>query len=83
MTQVTLDEAGTQLARLLQAAREGEEIVLTQDDMPVARLVPVDSLPNETIQTLKPHAHRGSGKGMFSMAPDFDEPLEDLKEYRE
>lgn len=23
----------------------------------------------------------GSGKGMFEMAPDFDEPLEDFKEY--
>lgn len=23
----------------------------------------------------------GSGKGMFKMKPDFDEPLEDFKEY--
>jgi hypothetical protein len=23
----------------------------------------------------------GSGKGMFEMSPDFDEPLEDFKEY--
>ncbi len=23
----------------------------------------------------------GSGKGMFTMSPDFDEPLEDFKEY--
>lgn len=23
----------------------------------------------------------GSGKGMFEMAPDFDEPLDDFKEY--
>ena len=25
----------------------------------------------------------GSAKGMFTMAPDFDEPLDDLKEYME
>lgn len=24
----------------------------------------------------------GSGKGMFTITPDFDEPLEDFKEYR-
>ena len=24
----------------------------------------------------------GSGKGMFVLMPDFDEPLEDFKEYR-
>lgn len=26
-------------------------------------------------------AHFGSGKGMFTIAPDFDEPLDDFKEY--
>ncbi len=83
MTQITLAEAGTQLARLLQAAREGEEVVITQDDLPVARLVPVNSFPSETAQTLKPSARRGSGKGLFAMAPDFDAPLEDFKEYME
>ena len=25
----------------------------------------------------------GSGKGLFYMAPDFDEPLDDFKEYME
>ena len=25
----------------------------------------------------------GSGKGMFTMKPDFDEPLDDFKEYME
>ncbi len=24
----------------------------------------------------------GSGKGMFTMKPDFDEPLEDFKDYK-
>ena len=83
MTQVTLDEAATQLARLLQAAREGEEVVLTQDDRPVARLVPMDSSSNGNVETLKPQARRGSGKGLFTMAPDFEAPLEDFKEYME
>ncbi len=29
----------------------------------------------------KPTPKFGSGKGMFKMAPDFDAPLEDFKEY--
>jgi hypothetical protein len=29
----------------------------------------------------KPKAKFGSAKGMFKMAPDFDEPLEDFKDY--
>ncbi len=29
----------------------------------------------------KPRPKFGSAKGMFIMAPDFDEPLEDFKEY--
>jgi Protein of unknown function (DUF2281) len=29
----------------------------------------------------RPKPKFGSGKGMFIMGPDFDEPLEDFKEY--
>ena len=29
----------------------------------------------------KPRPQFGSGKGMFEMMPDFDEPLDDFKEY--
>jgi len=29
----------------------------------------------------KPDRKFGSGKGMFTIMPDFDEPLEDFKEY--
>ena len=35
----------------------------------------------ENIGKPKPKPVFGSGKGMFIMAPDFDEPLEDFKEY--
>lgn len=35
----------------------------------------------EKIKAEKPTPKFGSGKGMFVMAPDFDEPLEDFKDY--
>ena len=31
----------------------------------------------------RPRPAFGSGKGTFEMMPDFDEPLDDLKEYME
>jgi len=35
----------------------------------------------ENIGKTKPRPVFGSMKGMFKMAPDFDEPLEDFKDY--
>ena len=76
MTKVTLEDAGTQLSQLIQAAKQGEEVVITQNDQPVAKLV---SIPQQ-----KAHAQFGSAKGLLVyMAEDFDAPLEDFKEYME
>ncbi len=78
MAQVALKEAETQLARLVQAARQGEEIILTEDDKPVARLVSIDKAESKST----PRAQFGSGKGIIVyMAPDFDAPLEDFQDY--
>jgi prevent-host-death family protein len=73
MTHVTLEEAQKQLPRLIQEAGEGEEIIITQDSRPIARLV---SLPG-----VKPKPQFGSARGLIQMADDFDAPLEDFKEY--
>jgi len=35
----------------------------------------------ETNELGKPEPRFGSAKGMFTIMPDFDEPLEDFKEY--
>lgn len=76
MTQVTLEEAGTQLGKLVEAANRGEEVIITQNSQPVAKLV---SLPRT-----RPRAQFGSAKDLLIyMAEDFDAPLEDFKEYME
>lgn len=79
MTQITLKDAEAQFARLIRAARQGEEVVITENDKPIARLVPVES----SAQTVRPRPRFGSGRGVFQMASDFDAPLEDFKEYME
>ena len=74
---VTLQEAQDQLPELIEQLHAGEEIVITRDKQPVARLV------GATPQPARPR-HLGSMKGsVLYMAPDFDAPLEDFKDYME
>jgi prevent-host-death family protein len=72
MAQLDITQAKADLSKLLDLAIKGEEIVITQDDQPVAKISPIQ-------RPLK----RGSAKGKVWMSNDFDEPLEDFKEYME
>lgn len=71
--QVTLDEAQIQLPALVEAAKNGETIVIAQNDQPVVQLVAVVSA--------KRHAQFGSAAGLVVIADDFDAPLSDFAEY--
>lgn len=75
-TTITIEEAQIKLRELIHQLAPGDEIVITENEQLVAKLV---------IQPPRP-ARPGPGlcKGMItSMAPDFDAPLEDMKEYME
>ena len=73
MYEIDLEKAKAEANRLLQTALDGEEVVITQDDKPVVRLVPVNGVRRRS----------GSAKGKISMTEDFDKPLEDFAEYME
>ncbi|GBO54760.1 hypothetical protein APA_2811 [Pseudanabaena sp. lw0831] len=73
--QVSLVEASANLSDLVQAAINGEEVILLNGDRPAIRLTP--------IQSVKPNRKPGSAKGLIWMSDDFDEPLEEFKEYME
>ena len=74
---VSVSDAQLHLAELIAKAKAGEEVVLTQNDQPVARLVAEQAVAR------KPRVP-GSAQGMITyMADDFDAPLEDFKEYME
>jgi antitoxin (DNA-binding transcriptional repressor) of toxin-antitoxin stability system len=78
MTTVTIKEAQSALADIIHRLSPGEEVVITENDQPVARLVPTPAAPKKT------HRQLGTMKGsVLYMAPDFDAPLEDFKEYTE
>jgi antitoxin (DNA-binding transcriptional repressor) of toxin-antitoxin stability system len=73
MHQVKVEEAITQLPDLIDAAVNGEEIIIAKDQQHLVRLVPVSAV--------RPRPQFGSAKGMITMSDDFDEPLEDFQEY--
>jgi prevent-host-death family protein len=66
-------EAKTHLARLLDAVERGEKIYITRRGKRVAQLAPAEESKKAKFGCAK-------SKG-FYMSPDFDEPLEDFKEY--
>ena len=75
MQLMTINEAAAQLPNLIAAAVRGDEILIAGDDNEVVKLVPITNTKKKRMF--------GSAKGTFQMSDDFDEPLEDFKEYME
>lgn len=75
MYEVSVEKTGTlELPALIESVVEGEEVIFTRDNLPIAKLV--------AVRQEKPRPQFGSAKGMFVLAEDFNEPLEDFNEYR-
>lgn len=78
MTSISLQDAQAKLAELVHGLSPGEEVMITENERPLARIVASEGPP-----TTKPR-QPGTLKGtVLYMAPDFDAPLEDFKEYME
>ncbi len=74
MNSITITETAKKLPALIDAPLRGEEIIITDgDDRSLVRLTPATSV--------KPRPKFGSAKGLIEMSDDFDEPLEDFKDY--
>lgn len=74
MKTVGLFEAKTHLATLVDQVQEEGRIILTRRGKPVAELRPVESKGSRKF---------GAAKGcLLYMAPDFNEPIEDFKDYQ-
>jgi prevent-host-death family protein len=70
---VDVGHAQSRLPELIRQAARGEDVILTQEGEPVARIIPITRArgPREF----------GSAKGLIHMAEDFDAPLEDFGDY--
>lgn len=77
MKTVSIQEAQAGLSDLIHRLTPGDEVVITEDELPVARLVASDPLLQGP-EMPKLASLRGTVR---YMAADFDAPLEDFKEY--
>lgn len=70
---IDLNHPQAQLSDLVRKAARGEDVILTEGGEPVAKIIPISRArgPREF----------GSAKGLIHMADDFDDPLEDLRDY--
>lgn len=74
MTTVTLEEAQANLAGLIAELKPGDEVLITQQDRPIARLT---MEPNNMRTPRRP----GSAVGKLSIVEDDDTHLDDFREY--
>lgn len=80
---VTLREAQAKLLDLIHQLSPGDEVLITENDQAVARLTPAVK-PADQPHPQPRERQLGTLKGtVLYMAPDFDAPLEDFKEYME
>lgn len=73
---ITVDEAQAKLKELIHQMAPGEEVILTENQKPVAKLV---SEPAKPKLGLRPPP--GLGKGFITIISDDDEHLKDFAEY--
>jgi len=66
MPKYNVQEAKTQLSKLLERVAAGEEVIIAKSGVPVARLVPATPSNERPL---------GTEKGRVFVADDFDAPL--------
>ena len=69
MKTFTIHEAKTNLSKLIEAACQGEDVVIARGPEPVVRLVP--------IADVKGRRQPGALRGKLRVGPEFLEPLPD------
>ena len=74
MKTIDINQALPQISKLIAKAVDGEEIIITKNNQPIVKLVSLQPLPK------RPPLF-GSDRGLISIRDDFDEPLEDFKDY--
>ena len=76
MPQVDVGQARRQFDQLLERAFREEDVLITKEDRPLARIT-ASSTPEK-----KRKRQFGSVEGEIWMSDDFDEPLDEFQEYK-
>jgi prevent-host-death family protein len=73
MAQFSIAYTKAHFSELIEKASLGEEITVTKDNRPVAKIVPLEPVERRP----------GSGKSkILSISPDFDAPIADFADYQ-
>ena len=73
MTSISIQEAGS-LSELLHRLAPGEEVLLTENNRPVAKIT-------KAMEAISPRKLGSMAGSVLYIAPDFDAPLDDFQEY--
>jgi len=75
MPQIDIAKALNEMAELIDAAINGEEVIITKNNQPVVKLMPISLTKKRRFPLF------GSDNGLIAISDDFDEPLEEFREY--
>jgi len=83
MSAIAMDisEFTLKIKELIAGLKRDEEIIITADNLPVARLTAVNDQTGEQPETKPKRRQAGLSDSIIWISPDFDEPLDDFKEY--
>lgn len=73
MPRYNVAEAKARFSELVRRAVSGEEVVVSRDNKPLLKLVPVESAAGRRAP--------GTARGRIWISPDFNQPLRDFDEY--
>lgn len=73
MLNIDINQAKQNLPELIKKTVSNGEVIITEDGQPVVKMVPLTKTKKER--------KFGTAKGLIKIADDFDQPLNDFKEY--
>lgn len=73
MQTISVEKAKEDFYQIMDKVSKGEKFVITKDDNPLGELQPVHTEKKKRVP--------GLAKGKVFMRDDFDEPLEEFKDY--
>lgn len=73
MSNVDINQAKETLSELIEKTISDGEVIITKGGKPIAKLV--------SITETKKQRKFGTAKGLIKMSSDFDQPLDDFREY--
>jgi prevent-host-death family protein len=73
MLNIDINQAKQNFPELLEKTVSNGEVIITKDGQPFIKLVP--------LKKAKKERKFGTAKGLIKMSDDFDQPLDDFKDY--